>query len=415
MAFRRPGAKGHDLILVSQPVGVLVAGEQSAVATAVARLLDVGGSGARSVPGLGDLAAVASTVAALGASHGEYVRLTERSLELLKAHGLVPHEGGSFWGFVRDSKQFRGNLDFEKVSFGPEQMLALQTAAVGFAIRASIKEVQAAVERVEGKVDDVLALLRSERLGDVLGTRRMMHSLSERARADGAISATDWSSVATIGQDAARDIEALRFHIRTQLEGADGGWRPGERVNDAERLFEKRGLLSESLALLLVAEHNLGAWHELRIAHVASHEPAHLSWTIEDAQRAIQLQYDDDQSLADALRFVADRLTTPAALDGLAPWQRGALTSARTQLDDLVGWFADQRLLDVAPLEASTYPSAKESIRHIRRGLSELAGRSLDVARERTRRDVALEANSAGLTPAPQPSLPDTSGEPNQD
>ncbi len=60
-------------------------------------------------------------------------------------------------------------------------------------------------------------------------------------------------------------------------------------------------------------------------------------------QTVIKSEFEDDQALIDALRVVAHCLTTPTALDGLAPWQRHALTTARSQLDELAGWFADQR------------------------------------------------------------------------
>src|SRR6266508_1972828 len=276
MVFRRRERKPtHGAGLVGQPGGVLVAGDATAVESVVAQLVEIGGAGARiaSSSTVADLAAAGSTAGALIATHGQYVRLTARSMELIEEHGLVQSEGGSFWGFVRGSKRITGVLDFEKVNLGPEQMMALQTAAVGLALRAAIKEVQAAVERIEGKVDDVIDLLRSARLGNVLGTRRLLEPLVERDRSDGRISTTDWSAVAGLGADIARGIEALRAHIRSQLEEAEGGWRPGERVGAAEQLFERKGLLNESLALLVVAEHNLGAWHELRIAHIRVNEP----------------------------------------------------------------------------------------------------------------------------------------------
>lgn len=407
MAFRRrPRPESMALVLVGQPDGVLVTGQPGAVESAVARLLEVGGERARVASGIADLAAVAATASAFVAGQGQYVRLTARSMALLREHGLLPTDGGTFWGIVRDPKRIRGVLDFEKVDLGPQQMMALQTAAVSLALRAAIKEVQAAVERVENKVDAVLDLLRSDRLGDVLGTRRRLEPLVDRVRREGVISATDWSTVATIGTDVARDIEALRAYIRAQLQRADGGWRTGDRVSDAQRLFDKKGLLVESLALLLVAEHNLAAWHELRIAHVRVDEPSHLPWTIEDAQTAIKAELDDDQALVDAVRLVADRLTTPMALDGLAPWQRNALTTARLQLDDLAGWFADQRLLDITPLEAVAYPSPKQSLQHVGRSLSDLAGRTFDAARDRRRGRSQAAGELAAETPLQQGDRP---------
>jgi hypothetical protein len=311
---RRAKLVGPELVVVGQAEGVLVAGPPGAVETLVAQLVEVAWASARaaSAAGLADLLAIGSTAGALVATHGQYVRLTARSVALLRDHRLVPSEGGAFWGFVRDSGRIRGVLDFEKVSLGPQQVLTLQTAAVSLALRAAIADVQSAVERVEGKVDDVLGLLRAERVGDALGIRRALEPLVERARRQGQVSSTDWSAVAALGSHIARDIETLRAHIRSRLEEADGGWRPGDRANDAERLFERKGLLMESLALLIVAEHNLGAWHELRIAHVRVNEPEHLAWTVEDAEAAIAAEIEYDQAIADALQVVAARLTTTA-------------------------------------------------------------------------------------------------------
>jgi hypothetical protein len=291
-------------------------------------------------------------------------------------------EGDTIPGVVRDKfGKIREHLELERVSLGPEQALALQTMAVQMALRAAIAEVQAAVERVEGKVDDILGLLRAERMGDALGTKRSLDPLVDRARRQGRISTTDWSAVAALGVDVARDIEALRAHIRSRLEDAEGGWRPGERIDDAEGLFERKGLLVESLALLIVAEHNLGAWHELRITHVRVNEPEHLAWTLEDARAAVAAEAEDDQEIVDALRAVADELTTPQSYDGLAFWQRRELTDARSKLDELATWFAHQRVLDLAPLGEAPYPTAKESFRHVTREVGDLAGRSFDAVR----------------------------------
>lgn len=307
-------------------------------------------------------------------------------MALLKHHQLVPSGKGSSWGFVRDSHRIRGALDFQKVDLGPQQLLSLQSAAVSLALRAAIKEVQAAVERVEGKLDDVLSLLRAERVGNMLGTRRALEPLVVRVRTDDEISSTDWSSAGSLGADIARDMEALRIHIRSKLDTASGGWRPGERAKNAEALFERKGLLVESIALLVVAEYNLGAWHELRIADVRANEPEHLAWTIEDAEAALASETDDDQMIADALRAVADELTTPHSYDGLAPWQLPELTHARLKLDELAAWFADQRVLDLAPLGEARYPTAKESVRDLTRNVGAIAARSVDVVRDRLRR-----------------------------
>jgi len=385
MALRRrlKRGTGPDLVVIQQPGGVLVAGKPGAVESAVDRLVEIVGMDARPASATAaDLAALVATGGAWATTHGQYLRLTARSMELLEQHGLVPTDRGSFWGFVRDSGRISGVLDFEKVNLAPQQMMALQTAAVSLALRAAIKEVQAAVERVGDKVDDVLGLLQADRVGDILGIRRLLEPRLERVRCDGRISTTDWSAVAALGADIATDIEALRAHIRSKLKAADGGWRPGERAKDAERLFDEKGLLTESVALLVVAENSLGAWHELRIAHVRANEPDHLAWTIEDAQSSMAAENEDDQSIADDLRAAFDQLTTPRAHDGLAPWQREELVEARSRLGELAGWFADQRMLDLVPLGEVPYPTAKESLRHLSDSVSDLAGRSFDVVRD---------------------------------
>lgn len=377
MTTDRPAPPSQDVVVVNQPGGLLVSGPPGAVDSLVDRLVAVVDSGTvrSATTTAADVVATALTAKALLAEHGQYLRLTPRSLELIKQHGLFPKgDGGSVWGFVRDSKGFAGNLDFDKVSFSPDQLMALQNAAVMLALRTAIAEVQAAVERVENKVDDVLRLLRSERVGDVLGAKRILDPIVERARTDHQISTTDWSAVAGLGGDITQGIEALRAHIRAKLEEADGGWRPGERVDDAERLVDRKGLLMESLALLVVAEHNLGAWHELRITHVSVNEPEHLGWTIEAARAAVAAQIDQDQRLADQLRLVGDRLTTPGRFDGLAPWQRRELSKARTRLDELAAWFANQRTLDLLPLDEIHYPSVKESFRQVTKEVSDVAG-----------------------------------------
>ena len=137
-------------------------------------------------------------------------------------------------------------------------------------------------------------------------------------------------------------------------------------------------------------------------------EPEHLHWTIKDAQAVVWSGYQDDQATLNALRIVAERLTTPFALDGLAPWQRDELIAARRRLDQLAGWFADQRLLDLIPLGEAPYPSTKDSLRHLGRGIAHVAGVPVHAVQLKARqRQLANAASPQLLEPpsgAPQPS-----------
>lgn len=214
-----------------------------------------------------------------------------------------------------------------------------------WALRIAIKEVQAAVERVEGKVDQIARLVRAERLGTALGNHRTLTSLVRRVDADREISATDWSSVAGLGPAIVEDIEALRVYIRGELLEAKGGWRTRGRADDVMELLDE-DLVVESIGLLVVAEHNLAEWQNLRVANVRSREPEHLESVVADAWESLRFHREQDQALLDELRRVGDALITPARHDGLAPIQSQRLHRASERLDELGSWFAEQRTLD---------------------------------------------------------------------
>ncbi|HKY48371.1 MAG TPA: hypothetical protein VJQ79_10365, partial [Acidimicrobiia bacterium] len=248
--------------------------------------------------------------------------------------------------------------------FAPEQMLSLQVAAVGLALRAVIFEVDQSLQRVENKVDQIVRLLRAERLGEVLGDHRTLDALARRVRNSGRISAADWGSVDDLAPKIARDLETLRAHIRASLAEAEPGLITWVRAGEAEELMEE-GWLGESLALLSVAQHNLALWHELRIAHVAAAEPSHLAETIEDARAQIESQRRSDQDLLSRLSERAGALVEPRRLDGLDPINVRRLRRARTDLESLIADFAEQRLLDPAPLQAAEFPAFSKSAVHL--------------------------------------------------
>lgn len=161
---------------------------------------------------LADGLAVAGNVAALARTHREYFEFSPRALELLREHGAIPTKDGFNRSFVRSgsagNSPFAGNLDWKTVSLGPEQALAAQTMLATLALRHAIHDLAAAVERVEGKVDKLVTLARTERIGHAAGDRRTIEALVERVRSQGRISSTDWSTVASLGPLIARDIEA---------------------------------------------------------------------------------------------------------------------------------------------------------------------------------------------------------------
>lgn len=362
-----PGQTAGELVLVADDGGTLVVGDKESVAAVVSRLRSLTGSDL-------SIAASASTDVLAGLASGyaiavsscEYFRHTAEALQKLRELGAIPAEGGAYRSFVRDARNhFAGNLDWTPVDVGPERALALQQAAVTLALRTAIKQVQDAVEQVADKVDRIATMLRSERLGDALGDRRTLERLVDQVQKRGVLTATDWSSVAGLGPIITRDIEKLRAHTRSQLAEAKGGWRPRARAEDAKELLED-DLLAESLALLVLSEHNFALWQQLRIANVKLREPEHLEATVEDAASALRADVAEDQELVDGLQSIVAALTMPGALDGFAPLQTRRLEEASVRLGNLASWFADQRTLDVRALEAQIRPRFKDSVRHVR-------------------------------------------------
>jgi len=342
--------------------GVLVAGSPENVETLVAQLTALGGAQVAASPvAPADALAVFLTGYADGATSGQYVRFTDESMALLEKHGAVPNGKGGFHTMVRDDGGIVGNLEWMASGAGPERALAFQTAAVGLALRTAVKSVEAAVARVEDKVDQVVALMRADRLGNVLGDQRTLDGLVGHLDAGDPLSATDWSSIASLGPDIRRDLEKIRAHLRTQIEDVDGSWRPRERVKEADELLAK-GMLTETLGLLLLAEHNYSQWERLRIQRIADAEPDNLEAAVRQATSAMQGHLAADQEFLTLFASVQDQLFDPRDHDGLAVIQTRRLKRAERELADLTNWFAEQRLLEFETVGARDRPGVRDLV-----------------------------------------------------
>ena len=343
--------------------GVLVSGSADAVRSLVAQLTEVGGEQLAASPvAPTDALAVFATGFADGATSSQYVRFTPKSEQLLEQFGAVPNGSGGFHTFVRGSdNKITSNLEWAATSAGPERALAFQTAAIGLALRTAVKNVEAAVARVEDKVDQVVAMLRSERLGNVLGDRRTLDNLVAHLDAGDPLSVADWTSVASLGPAITRDLEKLRAHLRTQVDDVDGSWRPRQRVSEADELLAN-GLLTETLGLLLLAEHNFSQWQRLRIQRIADDEPEKLEGAIRQAKGAMDEHLTADQEFLALFASVQDEIFEPRDLDGLAIIQTRRLSRAENELIDLTRWFADQRLLEFEAVDPRDRPGVRDSV-----------------------------------------------------
>lgn len=387
VAFRRR-SEGVELAVFDE--GVLVRGAPGAIEALTEELERGPGRVRASRQETLDGVAALANIAGLAANSGNYFKLSQQSLQALRDANGGEIPTGWIRGVIRgDGGSILEHLDLKKVKLDPQQALSLQTAAVGMALRSAIAEVLEAVERVEGKVDEVARLFRAERLGNALGDHRTLSSLVGQMERTGTISATDWSAVASMGPVIRRDIEALRNHVRLALD-REVSSSTRSRLDVAKGLLEE-SRVRESLELLLVVEENFNLWQVLRLAHVRRVEPDHLRAAVEHARDAVAADTAADQALIASLQTMVSRLLEPGGTEGLALLSAPALEDRTHELSAMAEWFADQRLLEVDGVSAEPWPGFRDSARHVLQtaasGAGELAGLAREVVRRRPMED----------------------------
>ncbi len=312
-----------------------------------------------------------------------YFEFSPKSLELLKQHGAIPATDGFFRSMVHDGVQFAGNIDWKPVVPGPE-LMQLQTAAVGLALQASLKELADAVQRVEDKVDHLTDRIRAVQVGEIIAHHRVLDELVDASDDGHPMSATDWSSIEHLRTEIVRNIDGLRVLLRTSASHADGGWSATSRASAAHKLLDVEFV--ETLGLLAVSERNLAGWHRLRVERVERAEPEHLERTLARVESDLALHRAEDQRLVDDLTGFIDRLASPNGLEGLELWKRNQLARDTTELRGSIDQFAAMRVLDVDTDHRRELPTTWESVLVAKdRGL-EGAGRVRDFVTRRGRR-----------------------------
>lgn len=405
-SFKRDSARttsqGDQLVEVYRTdAGLLVQGSPSSVENFVEAMIKVSdGDEGRSVGIASDALQGATTVAALLKSNQRYFQFSNRALNLLQQHGAIPSKsGGYFMSMVHDGKGFAGNLDWAPVNISPDQLLNVQMLAVQLAIRSAVMEITAAIERVEGKVDTLVKLAESERLGHAVGDYETLLPVVERIRERGTLSNTDWDSVQELGREIRRDVEALRDYIRRSLKDVKKSSLVAKRVGEAKDLADE--LMRESLALLVVVEENYLLWQEIRLARARSQEPDAVPGMIEDVERQLRSMREKDQALATEFQSVIDELASPSGFEGLAPLGKQRLAKHIKVLDESCAWFCEQRCLDWRTSTRSEFAELTDSLSKVvdttatltRKAKGELAGWVNQRRSRRGREDGAVEGD----------------------
>ncbi|OHV64186.1 hypothetical protein [Pseudofrankia sp. BMG5.36] len=313
--------------------GVLCVGDRSVVDTYIAALQRTAGQSLSDL-GIGrqsllDVAAAASALEALHATGGEYFQMSPSSLELFKDLGVIPGAGGYFKGTVRsDTGQFFANLDFRQVSLGPTRAMSIQLAFATASLRAAIKDVERAVERVESKVDDLAARVHSATLGEVLGSHRLLGQHVATLDETGVLPETIWQSVAALGPQLVVGIERLRQFLSQRVKNLDVAKSAAERAKQLHDAVDNNSI-GEVLQLLVVTEDSHYLWHRLSIEHARTTEPHNLEHVIASARKLLRDDVQLDRELLDDIRQAIDFYAT------LRPLEKHRMLSRRKLEEDV--------------------------------------------------------------------------------
>lgn len=318
-------------------------------------------------------AGIASSVAAVTSAGGDYYKLTAASAAKLAELGPRFDESGSMFGFVRSGNQFAGNLRFDQVTFGPEQVLALQSAAVSLALRSAIADVQAAVERVEDKIEDVQRHLRAQLNGDIIGTLRHLERVATATQQRGVLLEADWASVAGIRVDISRNLERLRDFVARQANDIDARARLPKREAKLDDFLESGGG-RDQLNLILISEHSLHLWEMLRIAQVRQREPEHVESAINDARSSLAQERSQNEDLVASVMACVDELRQVRPLEVHRVFSAREMRRTATDIHRCLREFAGAARLPLPEMSESVLPTVKDA-------REEAQARALEAAR----------------------------------
>ena len=362
-----------------------VTGEADAIDLVLTELLGPDDSRRRrSATRLADAGAVGATVVAARAASEELLRPTAGSLEKLREFGAQLDGSGALRACVRgDGGKFAGQLTFKAVSFGAEQALAMQTAAVSLALRSAIADVQAAVEAVDQKVSDIQKRVRAREVGEVVG----MYLLAAGRGIDEDSRPTSGSRLGFRCRAPEKELqialESLRAYAADSINDVDGDDPLPKRETAIRQIASPKGVAG-SLRLIVIAEQALCFLEYLRLERIRMTDPDHLPSALADARRALAVQCERDAAL---VRTAVQRIEAAKRIDPLEvhrvfsiPEMREASAKAldalesfanasRAELPEFDRSYVGRPSLRPAP-RSSGKPSARRRVSSTRRGLS---------------------------------------------
>ena len=362
------------LVAAEHPSGTLLIGDESAVAEFVARWATESGGTVRPAQLSGsDRASAIAHAAAVGAGGATTV-------QFVSALRGVPSGGSAtlrLW--ITNSS---GRIVSNK-AVGPAPVV-LGVIALTMAAQAADERIGEAVERVEGKTDELLRLAGAARAGDIVGHHRLLRRRVDRLDDGGRLGDVDWSTVAHLGPELEVGVERLREHALRLARELPADVTAPERARRLEQVV-RQGRLGESLRLLVVAEQSLYLWQRLRIARIESVEPDGLEAAVADAHAVLAEHLEADGALVAELRTALDVYGVLKVSEFHRAFSGRKLKSAVEMLRRDLDYFVTARGVQVEGWVPLVSPTVRDALRHVRdvaagsgRSIRELGGTIVD-------------------------------------
>lgn len=375
----------NEVSLAVAEDGVLVAGDRDAVERYAAQLqsygiqlTDAGVTG----QSLADVGAAGAALAALSATAGTYFQMAPESLRRYQDGGVLPSKSGYFKAILRNDRgHWDGNLDLREVSFGPEQAVSLQMAMATLALRSAIKNVEKAVERVEGKVDQLVVLEKAKLAGDIIGRHRDLAENVKRLERTGALPSVDWDTVASLGPSLTANVETLRQYLVGLVVSMDGAKDAHDRSGQLKQAVQTNRL-GEVLQLLVVAEDSLYLWQRLRIERARTADAAHLEHIVDSARAQLTDDLKADGELVEALRRMLVEYSVLRPLEVHRRWSRASLERYLRALQGDLDQFVDARRIQIAAWPDINQPTLRDAREELRRRAVEAGHATKEVGSE---------------------------------
>ncbi|UVO13490.1 hypothetical protein NM962_05075 [Mycobacterium sp. SVM_VP21] len=383
-----PGPANGEIVVVTQPEGVLIGGDPEAVESYLDRLRESAGRAVQvagiSKASLGNATGLLAGVTTMLGQAGKFVQLHPDSIKAIQRDKLIPGSPGFFRMTTRGAdNKFVEQLQWRPTAMGPQTLMSAQMVAMQLTLKSAIAEVEDAVRCVEGKVEQVLHLAQAERAGDVLGSHIITTRKVNYLEKHGSLPDADWDAVAGLGPALNITIEQLRSHVKRVLDSLAPGLPVQERAQKLQAVVDEI-LIGETLSLLVVAEESLYKWQRVRLARIEANEPDHLSHAIEDARELLMHHLSEDAKLYQRARQVIDEVAKTDAIDGFRFMSTKQLAHDRNQLMTDLNAFARARRNQVDVWTALEAP-----------GIRDAADASVKLAKKSARR--ALAAAGQGL------------------